>query len=931
MDQDYLLRCLRACGDAEVDYLLAHGGRHTQTAVWLQSEKRLQRIAQLPEAVRRRFIADALHRGRDAADQLTAAIFDRYSDELGDAFADPTIDQLRAATQRLTESVPVGLLRVALVTVVVTDQRAAPHAAALLAAGDPIPPLPEPTAEPHPDPRPTDGAAKDPADDPEAGTQQQNNDAEPGRDDEGPDSPPADPTQDAVSTLAAADHSVLDRIIIAECIAAAASASSALSPVDLGAAITELLQLDPLRARSWYHVGFAQELGVVPADLGDESAAALNEERRRWLLVGRLSARLRLDPHALRRIPEAELGDLVAIAADALLGLHLARPIVRALLERDPRSAAVVLRERPPMQPFRDAAAVRDEFELIDIGLAHTSDRLAQGHAKLALVLVDALNERQRVLADELVGELTDEPATMARLIEARARTGLLRARALRRGDRFGDAMAVLDELDARAEGSPSVPAGIAVTARTQAALSLERALAAARLAKLSNVKPGRDAAERDRIIARLTPAEPHIRQVLEVDPHQPDGAYLAGVLADARGDTAAATRLLEIAAGGAGDTDWSPGFQSRVLRAWALSALADPDTGADGPAVGALMRASERGRFLTRDEVDRVLSALLILGSPHLAGFVASLRIYPTNRVLPAERLAEVAIEAPHTASSVAALHRHVPQADRLELLHLCAAAAAQRGDDELLADILDAIDATLREGGRNHRVWRDWAQLLQADQELRQALGPEPVIDWMVRCAENVDDRELAARIALDAFAELPRQPEQAVLAGELAELVARGHGALAADGLREEIDIMFMPRAVRDRSLPTGRTAVPVRQARVLFIGGDERQAKLHRLVEAELATRRDLHVEITWQHPGWSPNWVPEADRAARNMDSADILVLMPMVRTNFGRRIRKVAGEKHLRWHACTGVGAHSIAKAIAEAAEFSASRHEPVE
>lgn len=55
-----------------------------------------------------------------------------------------------------------------------------------------------------------------------------------------------------------------------------------------------------------------------------------------------------------------------------------------------------------------------------------------------------------------------------------------------------------------------------------------------------------------------------------------------------------------------------------------------------------------------------------------------------------------------------------------------------------------------------------------------------------------------------------------------------------------------------------------------------------------------------------------------------MASSDIVVLMPLVRTNFGRHIRRVSGERGLRWHPCTGKGQASITAAIRHAAVIAA-------
>ncbi len=47
--------------------------------------------------------------------------------------------------------------------------------------------------------------------------------------------------------------------------------------------------------------------------------------------------------------------------------------------------------------------------------------------------------------------------------------------------------------------------------------------------------------------------------------------------------------------------------------------------------------------------------------------------------------------------------------------------------------------------------------------------------------------------------------------------------------------------------------------------------------------------------------------------------ADAVVLMVLVRTNFGRWVRRTAGEHGLPWVSCTGHGRASMERAIARA------------
>lgn len=105
-------------------------------------------------------------------------------------------------------------------------------------------------------------------------------------------------------------------------------------------------------------------------------------------------------------------------------------------------------------------------------------------------------------------------------------------------------------------------------------------------------------------------------------------------------------------------------------------------------------------------------------------------------------------------------------------------------------------------------------------------------------------------------------------------------------------------------------------PVRTA---FVGGDERQAQYRDSIDAELAELFDGKVIVDWYFPGWGSNWSPTAERVEGTYWQLDALVLMPFVRTNMGRRLRRTSGEHHVPWVACPGHGRAAVLAAIRQA------------
>jgi hypothetical protein len=101
-------------------------------------------------------------------------------------------------------------------------------------------------------------------------------------------------------------------------------------------------------------------------------------------------------------------------------------------------------------------------------------------------------------------------------------------------------------------------------------------------------------------------------------------------------------------------------------------------------------------------------------------------------------------------------------------------------------------------------------------------------------------------------------------------------------------------------------------------VLFVGGNETQARYDKQIKEEIASFFS-GVTVDFEHPGWGSNWAPVCDLIQSRLSSYDAIVLSHLVRTNMGRRIRKMCGEAP-PWFACRGKGAESIKRSIVQAA-----------
>lgn len=85
----------------------------------------------LPAAVQGEIFKAALRHGK-AQELAQDVVIGLYAQELGDAVNDPTLDQLRTATDTLRTIIAPALLRLTLLGVVAREEVAAPHAVTVL-------------------------------------------------------------------------------------------------------------------------------------------------------------------------------------------------------------------------------------------------------------------------------------------------------------------------------------------------------------------------------------------------------------------------------------------------------------------------------------------------------------------------------------------------------------------------------------------------------------------------------------------------------------------------------------------------------------------------------------------------------------------------------------------------------------------------------
>jgi hypothetical protein len=103
-------------------------------------------------------------------------------------------------------------------------------------------------------------------------------------------------------------------------------------------------------------------------------------------------------------------------------------------------------------------------------------------------------------------------------------------------------------------------------------------------------------------------------------------------------------------------------------------------------------------------------------------------------------------------------------------------------------------------------------------------------------------------------------------------------------------------------------------------LLFIGGNEIQRQYEQSIRADMAKEHPAW-SLEFYYPGWTSNWNVHLDNVRPKIWSSDAVVLSNLVRTQFGRHVRKTCDES-IPWFPCTGRGKDSLKRSIKEAGRW---------
>jgi tetratricopeptide (TPR) repeat protein len=101
-------------------------------------------------------------------------------------------------------------------------------------------------------------------------------------------------------------------------------------------------------------------------------------------------------------------------------------------------------------------------------------------------------------------------------------------------------------------------------------------------------------------------------------------------------------------------------------------------------------------------------------------------------------------------------------------------------------------------------------------------------------------------------------------------------------------------------------------------LLYIGGNETQRQYEQTLKNEFAQEHPSWA-LEFYFPGWTSNWNDHLNAVKPKIRTSDAVILNTLVRTQFGRHVRKTC-DSNTPWFPCTGRGRASLKRSIEEAA-----------
>lgn len=696
-------------------------------------------------------------------------------------------------------------------------------------------------------------------------------------------------TKDIVSVMVG--FTKIDRVVMEQVIATSSHAEAALDEEEIDDLVQTLIALNPRRKRSYFVLGYADVL--IAGRTLDFGRAEFDDERRSWYLAGvllGLARQHRTDELTALLQSQAET---FRHAATTLPGLALARALLPELVRSGRIGGAALL---------VSSQLRAGKIELGQIALDQAV-RLLRGNAVSdAMALI-------RPLWEEFGPERQGEDAEWVRFRRRLARRVAQGLQAL--GD-FPEAETLLAQI---AESGSE---------EERARVWADRGLVAGRFRSVFELSLPSTHEERRMSVAALKAGESCFLQALELMPGRivsPLHAlgllnYLEWRLGEENDATKreAAIGWLQGAVTEMRMTDTAPSYERSGLLGQALFMLTvlllHRFTAPDLNAAAELWRqiTADAGKF-PEDDLRLLLEVADMTTDAYATSFAESIwnhrRQDALALVLPPGRLERSSTLRGELTRFAA--DPTTPRQTQRRIWMALIPVLLRLNEREQAEQALDALE-DIAEGDQGlHEVM----QFLSTSTNYEPAWTEQDALWSLVRLARKAGDDDAAARYLRTLFYRV--RDTDVDVAREIVELMSSWQLDAA---LRTKLQaVLPVASVVEERSETEGRLRRG-EAVRVVFVGGNETQARYDERVRASLV-REFPGIQVTFRHTGWSSNWGQMLPGLVKECNEADAVVLMTMMRTMLGCRLR---AELRRPWVSCAARGEMGLQRSIVKAA-----------
>jgi hypothetical protein len=715
----------------------------------------------------------------------------------------------------------------------------------------------------------------------------------------------------------------LDRLLARAVSAAGHPGADATEGAELRAALDEVLALSAERPRSAYPLGL---LAALTAAAGAEAPEGWGPAHRAWYERGRLAGWTQREQWSavVRFVTEEAAAARALLADEPPLARWAAAHLFDALLTAgEPVLAAEVLGCCPAVATLPARTAVLEAASALLAG-----DRVGEADAVLtALASLPPL-----AAPDVAPPEMVAPHPVVAGTAEVAA--AAYAARLARRVAECAQAQGCFAVARARLEAALPTADGT-----ERGCLLAALGLVAGEFSRLADVRLPEADADPQPWRRRLEAGEPYFREALEAAPDDlPTASFCLGALEWLRGRPGGAREHFEAAV-------YALGRQPAAVRPAGVLAqaefylgaclLLDLDTAARQRALSLLRTALDDGLVASpavwRRLLDEVVALDATLADALFDLFALQERTAPG---LPADLVRDylmrcaVRSEVARQRLAAECARPDLPAAERWPLLCRLLEAQRRAGDADGVRATLDALEGLSLAPAEDSRArlerWRDfladpanyepewsWEEVLWSRLRTLELLGHDEEAFWLLAMpfnralAEGTAESLAEAEDLLAHARQLARSPDARGAVADMAQRLRARQEALRAEAAAEEDVVGARLRA--GRSL------------RVLFIGGNETQAQYEAALRAALERRDETtgaRVQIEFRTPGYNSNWDKTLEAVRGYRGRVDALVLMPYVRTQLGRALRRLASEWGVPWVSCTGKGYDSLERSL---------------